>query len=248
MLNLFDFSGIRRQIVYLFLSLKRYRFEVLLFFLVLVTFSYFYNGAAWNHLSRIDTIFSFVEPNTPDYLSFRINRFIVDPIAGKNTGDWAHYEGNYYSNKAPGVALIGIPFYFFVFHLEKSLFLDPLSDFLTLLNAYFIHVVVTVLPISIAAVFFYRIVLTQGSTQSFQALLLSVILLWGTLVFPYSSQIWGHVTATAFSIIALYFFLIGSRRGLMYAGFFIGLGRVDGILLCDYPWHTNDFSTYKAKS
>ena len=203
--------------------LTRCRLEILLFLLVFITFSYFYNGAAWNHISRINTIFSFVEPNTPDYLSFRINRFIIDPIGGKNTGDWAKFEGNYYSNKAPGVALIGIPFYYLVYQLQKWIGWDPTSDFFSLLNVYFLHLIITVLPISIAAVFFYKIIHNYCKTGRLRGFFLTVILFWGTLMFPYGSQIWGHVTATAFLIISLYFVLMNSRSGFMYSGFFIGL-------------------------
>ena len=203
--------------------LKKYCLELLLFLLVFTTFSYFYNGAAWNHLSRINTIFAFVEPGTPDYLSFRMNRFIVDPVNGINTGDWARFGGNYYSNKAPGVALIGIPFYFVIYQLETWFRLDPMAELPSLINVYLLHLAVTVLPISIAAVFFYKTVYIHCQAQCDRAIFLTIILFWGTLLFPYSSQMWGHATATAFLIIALYFFLENSGRRLRFSGFFIGL-------------------------
>ena len=77
--------------------MRKYQIEILLAFLVLVSYSYFYNGATGNQISRLNTIFAFVEPGTADYLTFEINRFLPDPINGENTIDWARFGDNYYS-------------------------------------------------------------------------------------------------------------------------------------------------------
>ncbi len=126
---------------------------------------------------------------------------------GKNTGDWATYKNNYYSNKAPGIALLGIPCYYLIYHVETMIGIDPTDDVHALINAYLLNILLTVLPISLSVLFFFRIALNLGHQNYYFALLATSALYWGTLIFPYSSQLWGHVTAAAFVIISLYFFI-----------------------------------------
>ncbi len=117
------------------------------------------------------------------------------------------YKNNYYSNKAPGIALLGIPCYFIIYHVELMVGIDPTDDVPALLNAYLLNILLTVLPISLSVLFFFSIALTLGRQNYYFALLATSALYWGTLIFPYSSQLWGHVTAAAFVIISLYFFI-----------------------------------------
>lgn len=80
-----------------------------IFLAVLLCCGWFYAQGGWNQNARYDMIYSFVEPGTPDFLSFRIDHFLVDAQKTVNTGDWAFHDGHYYSNKAPGASLLGIP-------------------------------------------------------------------------------------------------------------------------------------------
>ncbi len=201
---------------------SKHRLELLLFGVVFFSYGYFYNGAGWNQNSRLNTIFAFVEPDTTDQYSFRINQFISDPENGVNTGDWAKFGVDYYSNKAPGPALLGIPLYFGLFHLETAIGIPPLADGPSLINAYLIHLLVTVLPISIAAIFFFQIILNLDRSSKRKALFFCACLFSGTLIFPYSTQLWGHVTAAAFVIIAYSFYLRGTSASATISGIAIG--------------------------
>jgi hypothetical protein len=68
-----------------------------LFFLLFLSYAYFYQAGGWNQNSR----FALVRAVTNDW-SLRI-----DPYEG-NTGDKAYFEGHYYSDKAPGLALMAL--------------------------------------------------------------------------------------------------------------------------------------------
>jgi hypothetical protein len=75
---------------------------VLLFLFLSFVFAYtFPRWADPNQSSRVDMILAVVDDGT-----FQIDRYV------SNTVDYAKYNGHYYSDKAPGAALLGIAAYF----------------------------------------------------------------------------------------------------------------------------------------
>lgn len=75
--------------------------EPWLFLLLLVCFAYFFpRWADWGQNSKLDLTLAIVDQGT-----FRIDDYY------HNTGDYAHYKDHYYSDKAPGTAFSGVPFY-----------------------------------------------------------------------------------------------------------------------------------------
>jgi len=203
--------------------------------LILIAYGYFFNAHNWNHIARFDPIFSFVEADTPDRGSFRIDHFIVNPVMGRNTGDWARNleQGeHYYSNKAPGVFVLGVPLYAVLYHAERALGAVPESQTWTRINAQWINWLLSVLPAAIAALCFFRLLRSAFEMRDRDAWLLTLGLFFATAIFPYATQLWGHVTGAAFVVISLYF-LFGSessgpssialpiRAG--WSGLFIGL-------------------------
>jgi hypothetical protein len=210
--------------------LRRHRLESLIFVGVFGLCAYFYNGYGWNQTARYDAIWAFVEPGEHRY-SFAIDDFITDPVRRLNTGDYARnpeQSPHYYSNKAPGSSLLGIPAYFALYHGEKMLGLDPVSPRGVLINAYLIHLWVTVLPVAASAVFFFGLALLFTRRRR-RALLLTGVLYGGTLMLPFSTMLWGHTTAAAFAVMALAFFMRSGRRAAMLSGLFVGLA-----VLTDY--------------
>ena len=130
-----------------------YLLETALFVFVFGLGSYFYNGYGWNQTARYDAIWAFVEPG-PHQHTFAIDAFVTDAEAGLNTGDYARnpdHSPHFYSNKAPGTSLLGIPAYFVLFHVERALGIDPVSIRAVLTNAYLINLWVTVLPVAARA-------------------------------------------------------------------------------------------------
>lgn len=78
----------------------RARRELLIFALLLVAYGFFQQRPAWNEYSRYDLVRAIAEQGT-----IRIDSF------HENTGDKAFYDGHWYSDKAPGSALLGVPVY-----------------------------------------------------------------------------------------------------------------------------------------
>src|SRR5277367_6394379 len=64
-----------------------------------LSFIYFYEGGGWNQNSRFDLLRAIVERHTLQ----------IDPYH-ENTQDKAHFNGHYYSDKAPGLVFLAVPF------------------------------------------------------------------------------------------------------------------------------------------
>jgi len=73
-------------------------FSKAIFILLFASYAYFYEAGGWNQNSR----FALVRAITSEH-SVRIDPF------QKATGDKAFFEGHYYSDKAPGLALTAVP-------------------------------------------------------------------------------------------------------------------------------------------
>src|SRR6266700_6383973 len=63
------------------------------------SFSYFYEGGGWNQNSRFDLLRAIVERHTLQIDAYH-----------QNTQDKAHFQGHYYSDKAPGLVFLAVPF------------------------------------------------------------------------------------------------------------------------------------------
>jgi hypothetical protein len=202
--------------------LRDVRLPLLLFLTVFGAHAYFYNGGGWNQSARYDPIYSFVEPGTADTGSLRINRFVAPPVPW-NTGDWAEYQGHYYSNKAPGGAFLGIPIYFTLFHLERMQGLQPTSLGVAIFNTYVLNLWISVFWSSIASVCLLGLVSRVMGFSQRDALFCALTYAFATLVFPYDTQFWAHPTAAAFLIIGHALLVRQQKRDTAFAGVFIGM-------------------------
>src|SRR5689334_21137992 len=84
-----------------------------LFLSIRTCIDYFFpRWSDWNQNSRLRVELVVVDKGTTaidDYVSY--------------TGDYAYYNGRYYSDKAPGLALLGIPIYALLRHTVRPLVL-----------------------------------------------------------------------------------------------------------------------------
>ncbi len=72
-----------------------------LFVLLFFTYAYFFpRWASWSQNSRLDLTLAIVDQGT-----LRIDDYYT------NTGDYAAFEGHFYTDKAPGVSFLGVPVY-----------------------------------------------------------------------------------------------------------------------------------------
>ena len=69
-----------------------------LFVLLFASYAYFYQAGGWNQNSRFDLVRAITNEHTVS----------IDPFQHA-TGDKAFFEGHYYSDKAPGIALAAVP-------------------------------------------------------------------------------------------------------------------------------------------
>src|SRR5256885_1776376 len=81
--------------------------------LTFVASAYFFPGADWNSMSHFATIRSLAERGTAD----------ISPFTNL-TGDFTVGSRGVYSNKPPGLALLGTPIYFVLMKLERWLGMD----------------------------------------------------------------------------------------------------------------------------
>jgi len=205
------------------------RVEIILFLLVMSVYGYFFSCGGWNQNARLDSIFAFVEPGTEDFLTFHIDRFIVNPEKGYNTGDWSFYRGHYYSNKAPGTTFMGIPVYASLFWGEKLLGIPWNHPYVEILNAYLINFFLSVVIVSLGILYFYKLLQLRGISLR-KSLSLSMVLAFSTCVFPFSTELWGHTISMALIIFALYNIEKASRNSYLFAGFFCGLATLTDYL------------------
>jgi hypothetical protein len=203
---------------------KVLKVEILLFALVVFTHGYFYGGTGWNQVARYNTVYSLINPDTPDYGTFRINYFVAHPPRGQGTGDWARYQDNYYSNKAPGASILGAILYFFLFHGQRAFGIDPMQPLWVALNEYFMNLFVSVLWTALGAVVFFRFLQQRYQFSPTDALLTTLVLGLCTLIFPFDGMFWGHTTAAAMILIGYYHLEQSRRSGL--AGLMLGLAVV----------------------
>jgi len=209
---------------------ERRALDILVFAFVFVLAGYFFNGWGWNQTARYDAIWAFVEPG-PNRGTVRIDDFLVDPEAGINTGDWARnaeHSEHYYANKAPGTTLLGIPFYAALYATQRLVGLDPAAPTAVMVNAYLIHLWVTVLPLALSALFAVRLLDRMGLSHR-RAVAYALVLYAGTLLLPFSTAMWGHTTAAALVVMALGCFTSPLRGSWVWSGALAGMA-----VLTDY--------------
>lgn len=195
--------------------------ELGLVLLVMFAFGYFFTSGKWNQNARLDAIYAFVEPG-PDQYTFRINRFIFDPVKNLNTGDWARLGSNYYANKAPGTILIGVLVYWPLHWLETVVLgFDAYHPVVEIANAYFINFAVSVLFAAMGALL-YRRLLEGFEVPPRRALFITLALAFGTAMFPYSTTLWGTATTTTLVIAGYVGLRLATKGSITAAGASLG--------------------------
>ncbi len=226
---------------------KEWWTRAILFLVLLVTYAYvFPRWADWSQNSRINLILSMV-----DHHSLSIDQYMG------NTGDYAHFQGHYYSDKAPGIAFAGVPVYAAVRPILRSApaqtiiqRLSHTSAFADTLNAqgtglladkiYYMAVlmavtfVVIVIPAALLGVLLYSFLRLIGVSRGW-AIAITLIYGLATTAFTYSSALYSH-QLTAFLLFAAFYIGFLMRRKqispawAILAGFLLGYS-----LISEYP-------------
>ena len=168
------------------------RIEWTLFFLPFISYAYFYQAADQSTAARFDLMRSILERRS----------LWIDGFAGYNTADIINFSGHIYSVKAPGTSIVAmIPW------AAMRLWLLPLlanhEDLYWALTTYLTIVLTTGLLISILCVVMYRFARFLGASEG-RGAALALILGFGTIAFPYATEMTGEPFAAAFAFIAFY--------------------------------------------
>jgi hypothetical protein len=161
-----------------------------LFLFLLVIYSYFWHKPNWNDLGRYDLIMAVAERGT----------LCIDAYH-QNTGDKALIQGHYYSDKAPGPALLGIPLYAGLSQLESLLGwgVDANGKPTTLgwfAKLLIIKIILIGVVSALFSVLLFHYLVSLGLSLK-RGLVLTLGYSLGTLAFPYSTLFYGHQFACA---------------------------------------------------
>lgn len=176
--------------------------EVALFFLAFGVFAFFYQAGGWNQNTRFDLVRAIVEQQT-----VRIDRF------EKNTGDKAKRGAHYYADKAPGISLLSVPVYAVAHAIDGE---KRETDRFQGIAAHLCTLWAVSLPSALAVVMLYQAGRVFGLRPGARALL-AVSYAFGTIALPYSTLLYGHQSAAAFSFMA-FGLLLSIRHGLAEPG------------------------------
>lgn len=192
--------------------------EMKIFITFLLIFGMFSHWTGWNEESRFALTRSIVEEN-----SLNINSY------ANYTGDRAFFDGNYYSDKAPGSSSINTPFYLVwqgvsdgspdseVFIADKELeerrnvtIYYKVDPNLELSIARFLSVFfLSAFPGALLVVLIYKT--SKLITDNKKSLFVAIVFGLGTIILAYSTVYMGVITASTFSFLS-FFLLIKSKE------------------------------------
>jgi hypothetical protein len=116
----------------------------------------------------------------------------------KDTIDKSSFGGHYYSNKAIGSALLGVPVYWVFRHLPGGSDVPPLSQS----ARYMVRVVTTTLPFALLGAIMFRLACSAGASP-LKALLMVIAYAFGTIAFIHATIFSGHQITACFAFFSL---------------------------------------------
>lgn len=150
-----------------------------------LTYAFFYQAGGWNQNSRFDLVRAAVEERT-----LRIDDYHT------NTGDKALIDGHYYSDKAPGLALISIPPVALARPVLDAVGIDSAGPTALTLLTYLVTLLGVALPTALAAFGIFWLARRLGSSSAgatFAALAFGI----ATPIWAYATLFWGHALTAA---------------------------------------------------
>jgi hypothetical protein len=155
-----------------------------------LSFIYFYEGGGWNQNSRFDLLRAIVERHTLQIDAYH-----------ENTQDKAHFNGHYYSDKAPGLVFLAVPFAVAARVGLRVWGIDPESARGEIALSYLVSAGAVALPAALAGVCLFFLGLRFGGGSSgaaFAALVMGL----GTPMWAYAGLFWAHAMVGACLVFA----------------------------------------------
>ena len=150
-----------------------------------LSLSYFYEGGGWNQNSRFDLLRAIVERHTLQIDAYH-----------ENTSDKAHYNGHYYSDKAPGLVFLAVPFAVAARAGIRVMGIDPESARAEYALSYIVTICAVALPTALAGVCLFFLALRFGASVA-GAACAAILMSIGTPIFAYASLFWAHALVAA---------------------------------------------------
>jgi hypothetical protein len=158
---------------------------------LLFSYSYFYgNREGWNQASRFDLVRAIVEQH----------QFNIDTY-NANTGDKAFWEGHFYSDKAPGLALSAVPVLQVVHGVLRAAHRDLSQAKLITAELYLVTMSCVALPVAVMAGCLFMVALELGASVN-GAGFAAVTLGLATPIYCYATLFWGHALSAACLFVA----------------------------------------------
>src|SRR6266568_4109709 len=154
------------------------------------SFIYFYEGGGWNQNSRFDLLRAIVERHTLEIDAYH-----------ENTEDKAHFRGHYYSDKAPGLVFLAVPFAMTARPVLRIVGLDPESPRGEVALSYVVSACAVALPTALAGVCLFFLGLRFGGGSS-GAGFGTLVMCLGTPMWAYASLFWAHALVGACLVFA----------------------------------------------
>lgn len=164
---------------------SRWKSAALVGAVTLISFAYFYEGGGWNQNSRFDLLRAMLERHTLQIDAYH-----------ENTQDKAHFRGHYYSDKAPGLVFLALPFAVVAREAIPILGIDPQSARGEFALSYLVTVGAVALPTALAGVCLFFLALRLGCDAAASGLA-SVGMAIGTPIWAYASLFWAHALVGA---------------------------------------------------
>ena len=152
---------------------------------IFLSFIYFYEGGGWNQNSRFDLLRAIVERHTLQIDAYH-----------ENTEDKAHFRGHYYSDKAPGLVFLAVPFAEVARSVIRAVGVDPESARGEHALSYIVTACTVALPAALAEVCLFFLALRFGSDVN-GAAFATIVLAVGTPILAYASLFWAHALVGA---------------------------------------------------
>jgi MFS family permease len=162
-----------------------------LFALLFVSFAYFYQAGGWNQNSRFDLVRAITNEHTLN----------IDPFQN-STGDKAFFDGHYYSDKAPGLALAAVPVVAIMRPLLRAAGGDPENYAGIALLSYLATVFTAGLLTALGGLALFDLCVSLGSSEG-GALFATVTFALATPIWTLATIFIGHAFAASLLVIAL---------------------------------------------
>jgi len=155
-----------------------------------VSFLYFYEGGGWNQNSRFDLLRAILEHHTLQIDAYQ-----------ENTQDKAHFQGHYYSDKAPGLVFLAVPFAFAARTGMRVVGVNPESAEAEYALSYIAVICSVALPTAFATLCLFFLALRFGADLTGASLAAAVFCV-GTPILAYASLFWAHALVVACVLLA----------------------------------------------